>query len=81
MAQAEVVANPHGATRGGEVQGGVSPHAPDRQELPQGSLEEVEGSSWAHLEGARRCQDQLVGLKVETILAGQGDIREVGGGW
>ena len=45
MAQVEVVANLHGATSGGEVQGGVAPHAPDRQELPQGGLDEVLGSS------------------------------------
>ena len=74
MAQAEVVAHLHGATRGVEVQGGGAPHAPHRQELPQGGLEEV------HLEGTRRCEDQLVGLESETILTSQGDIREVGVG-
>ena len=45
VAQVEVVANLHGATSGGEVQGGVAPHAPDREELPQGGLEEVQRSS------------------------------------
>ena len=45
VAQAEVVANPHGATRGVEVQGGGAPHAPHRQELPQGGLEEVHTGS------------------------------------
>ena len=45
VAQVEVVANLHGATSGGEVQGGGAPHAPHRQELPQGGLEEVHSCS------------------------------------
>ena len=29
------------------------------------------------MEGSWGCKNQLVGLELETILAGQGDIREV----